>query len=70
MSNSDIEASNEWNGYFFRRVPSSGIWRRVDLVWTDVSEERTASIRGFFYRENLKSYIIIFYLLFNDAVNI
>jgi hypothetical protein len=25
-------------------MPSSGIWRRVDLVWTDVSEERIASI--------------------------
>jgi hypothetical protein len=27
-----------------RRIPSSGMWRRVDLVWTDVSEERIASI--------------------------
>jgi hypothetical protein len=26
------------------RMPSSGIWRRVDLVWTDVSEEQIASI--------------------------
>jgi hypothetical protein len=26
------------------RMPSSGMWRRVDLVWTDVSEEFTASI--------------------------
>jgi hypothetical protein len=26
------------------RMPSSGMWRRVDLVWTDVSEERIASI--------------------------
>jgi hypothetical protein len=26
------------------RMPSSGIWRRVDLVWIDVSEERIASI--------------------------
>jgi hypothetical protein len=25
-------------------MPSSGMWRRVDLVWTDVSEERIASI--------------------------
>jgi hypothetical protein len=24
------------------RMPSSGMWRRVDLVWTDVSEERIA----------------------------
>jgi hypothetical protein len=27
-------------------MPSSGMWRRVDLVWTDVSEERIASIFG------------------------
>jgi hypothetical protein len=27
-----------------RRMPSSGMWRRVDFVWTDVSEERIASI--------------------------
>jgi hypothetical protein len=26
------------------RMPSSGMWRRVDLLWTDVSEERIASI--------------------------
>jgi hypothetical protein len=26
------------------RMPSSGMWRRVDIVWTDVSEERIASI--------------------------
>jgi hypothetical protein len=26
------------------RIPSSGMWSRVDLVWTDVSEERIASI--------------------------
>jgi hypothetical protein len=26
------------------RMPSFGMWRRVDLVWTDVSEERIASI--------------------------
>jgi hypothetical protein len=25
-------------------MPSSGIWRRVDLVWSDVSDERIASI--------------------------
>jgi hypothetical protein len=25
-------------------IPSSGMWRHVDLVWTDVSEERFASI--------------------------
>jgi hypothetical protein len=31
-----------WNNW---RMPSSGIWRRVDLVnWTNVSEERVASI--------------------------
>jgi hypothetical protein len=28
----------------FCSMPSSGMWRRVDLVWTDVSEERIASI--------------------------
>jgi hypothetical protein len=27
-----------------RRMPSSGMWRRVDLVLTDVSEERITSI--------------------------
>jgi hypothetical protein len=27
-----------------RRILSSRMWRRVDLVWTDVSEERIASI--------------------------
>jgi hypothetical protein len=26
------------------RIPSSGMWRSVDLVWTDVSEERIASL--------------------------
>jgi hypothetical protein len=49
-------------------MPSSGMWRRVNLVWTNVSEERIASIfgveksackekckfleRGFFYPED------------------
>jgi hypothetical protein len=28
----------------YGRMPSSGMWRRVDLVWTDVSEERIVSI--------------------------
>jgi hypothetical protein len=28
---------------FIRRMPFSGMWCRVDLVWTDVSEERIAS---------------------------
>jgi hypothetical protein len=28
----------------FWRMPSSGMWRRVDLVWTNVSEELIASI--------------------------
>jgi hypothetical protein len=32
------EVLKEW------RMPSSGMWRRVDLVWSDVSEERIASI--------------------------
>jgi hypothetical protein len=27
-----------------RRIPFSGMWLRVDLVQTDVSEERIASI--------------------------
>jgi hypothetical protein len=27
-------------------MPSSGMWRRVDLVWTDVSEEHIAFISG------------------------
>jgi hypothetical protein len=27
-----------------RRMPSSGMWSRVDLVWTDVSEESIVSI--------------------------
>jgi hypothetical protein len=26
------------------RMPSSGMWRRVDIVWTNVSEERIVSI--------------------------
>jgi hypothetical protein len=31
--------------YCIWRMPSSGIWRRLDLVnWTDFSEERVASI--------------------------
>jgi hypothetical protein len=25
-------------------MPSTGMWRHVDLVWTDVSEECTASV--------------------------
>jgi hypothetical protein len=29
---------------FYLRMPSSGMWRRVDLVWTVVSEQRIASI--------------------------
>jgi hypothetical protein len=28
------------------KIPSSGMWRRTDLVWTDVSDERIASIFG------------------------
>jgi hypothetical protein len=38
------------------RMPSSGMWCRVDFVWTDVSEEGIASI---FRVENLKSYTAI-----------
>jgi hypothetical protein len=30
--------------YVSSRMPSSGIWRRVDILLTDVSEERIASI--------------------------
>jgi hypothetical protein len=47
-------------------MPSSGMWRRVELLLTDVSEKRIASIvsqtaatcshcflaRGFFYHED------------------
>jgi hypothetical protein len=29
---------------FHCRMPPCGMWRRVDLVWTDVSEERIVSI--------------------------
>jgi hypothetical protein len=29
-------------------MPSSGMWRRIDLVWHDVSEERIAPIFGVF----------------------
>jgi hypothetical protein len=38
------------NGYHWKermdiwRMPSSGMWRRVDLVWTDVTEEGIAPI--------------------------
>jgi hypothetical protein len=28
---------------YYWRMSSSGMWHRVELVWTDVSEERTAS---------------------------
>jgi hypothetical protein len=35
----DLQAKiNNW------RMPSSGMWSRVDLVWTDISEERIAFI--------------------------
>jgi hypothetical protein len=36
----DKRFSRRW----LRRMPSSRMWRRVDLVWTDISEERSASI--------------------------
>jgi hypothetical protein len=36
----DLRLSRLW----LSRMPSSGMWRRVDLVWTEVSEERTASV--------------------------
>jgi hypothetical protein len=36
--------SSSWK-LMVRRMPSSGVWRRVDVVdWTDVSEDRIASI--------------------------
>jgi hypothetical protein len=35
-----LGANYHWNW----RMPSSGLWRSVDLVWIDVSEERIASI--------------------------
>jgi hypothetical protein len=34
----DLRFSRRW----LWRMPSSGMWRRVDLVWTDNSEERIA----------------------------
>jgi hypothetical protein len=36
----DLRFSRPW----LWRMPFSGMWRRVDLVWTDVSEKRIASI--------------------------
>jgi hypothetical protein len=36
--------TNTTNDELLWRRPSSGMWRRVDLVWTDVSEERIAYI--------------------------
>jgi hypothetical protein len=30
--------------FYSQRMPPPGMWRRVDLVWTDASEERIASI--------------------------
>jgi hypothetical protein len=37
----DYAMIRQWRRW---RTPSSGMWRRVVLVWTDVSEERIASI--------------------------
>jgi hypothetical protein len=38
------QASINWSKSL-RKMPSSGVWRRVDVVdWTDVSEDRIASI--------------------------
>jgi hypothetical protein len=37
--------NTKWRFSWNRRMPSSGMWRRVDPVkWTDISEERIASI--------------------------
>jgi hypothetical protein len=36
----DLRFSQRW----LWRMPSSALWRCVDLVWTDVSEERVAAI--------------------------
>jgi hypothetical protein len=58
-SSSDLRFSQQW----LWRMPSSGMWRCVHLVWTDVSEERIGSIfrvekfshllaRGFLYPED------------------
>jgi hypothetical protein len=38
----DLRFSRRW----LWRMPSSGMWRRVDLVWTDVSEERISIFMG------------------------
>jgi hypothetical protein len=40
IKSEDLRFSRRW----LWRMLSSGMWRRVDLVWTDVSEERIASI--------------------------
>jgi hypothetical protein len=34
----------KWNFYWSWRMPSSETWRLVDLVWSDVSEERISCI--------------------------
>jgi hypothetical protein len=39
-----FKATHIFTRNFLRRMPSSGTWRHVDLVWTDVSKERIASI--------------------------
>jgi hypothetical protein len=36
----ELRFSQRWHW----RMPSSGMWHRVDLVWTDFSEKRIASI--------------------------
>jgi hypothetical protein len=36
---------SEYKETWLWRMPSSGMWRRIDLVWTDVSEERIASMQ-------------------------
>jgi hypothetical protein len=37
------------------RMPSSGMWRRVDMVQTDVSEEHIASIFRIFNKNKRAS---------------
>jgi hypothetical protein len=40
----DVEVYSEIKLSSLYRIPSSGMWRRVDLVWAEVSKERIASI--------------------------
>jgi hypothetical protein len=43
--NLDFSALISTATFFLWRMPSSGVWRRADVVdWTDVSEDRIVSI--------------------------